>query len=100
MDFNFTDEQAMLRDSVARYFGDMTAHAQGRISLNPVRHIDILGTIVVPLVMVVGPRVSARSVREFILLAKENPGKLTYASAGIGTITIETLYDAKAHFAR
>jgi Zn-dependent protease len=34
---------------VARYFGDMTAHAQGRISLNPVRHIDILGTIVVPL---------------------------------------------------
>ena len=34
---------------VARYFGDMTAHAQGRISLNPVRHIDVLGTIVVPL---------------------------------------------------
>jgi Zn-dependent protease len=27
----------------------MTAHAEGRISLNPVRHIDILGTIVVPL---------------------------------------------------
>jgi Zn-dependent protease len=36
---------------VARHFGDMTAHAQGRISLNPVRHIDILGTIVVPLVI-------------------------------------------------
>jgi Zn-dependent protease len=34
---------------VARHFGDMTAHAEGRISLNPVRHIDILGTIVVPL---------------------------------------------------
>jgi Zn-dependent protease len=34
---------------VARYFGDMTAHAQGRISLNPVRHIDIIGTVVVPL---------------------------------------------------
>jgi Zn-dependent protease len=34
---------------VARHFGDMTAHAQGRISLNPVRHIDIVGTIVVPL---------------------------------------------------
>jgi Zn-dependent protease len=34
---------------VARYFGDMTAHAQGRISLNPVRHVDIVGTIVVPL---------------------------------------------------
>ena len=34
---------------VARHFGDMTAHAQGRISLNPVRHIDLVGTIIVPL---------------------------------------------------
>jgi Zn-dependent protease len=34
---------------VARHFGDMTAHAQGRISLNPLRHIDVVGTIVVPL---------------------------------------------------
>ena len=33
---------------VARHFGDMTAHAQGRISLNPVRHVELLGTIVVP----------------------------------------------------
>ena len=36
---------------VARHFGDMTAHAQGRISLNPLRHIDPIGTIVVPLVL-------------------------------------------------
>jgi Zn-dependent protease len=34
---------------VARHFGDMTAHAQGRISVNPIRHIDLVGTIVVPL---------------------------------------------------
>ncbi len=34
---------------VARHFGDMTAFAQGRISLNPVRHIDLIGTIAVPL---------------------------------------------------
>src|SRR5688572_2393933 len=34
---------------VARHFGDMTAHAEGRISLNPVRHVDFVGTIVVPL---------------------------------------------------
>ena len=25
---------------VARHFGDMTAYQQGRISLNPIRHID------------------------------------------------------------
>jgi Zn-dependent protease len=36
---------------VARHFGDMTAHAQGRISLNPARHVDLIGTIVVPLVI-------------------------------------------------
>src|SRR5437773_8004488 len=36
---------------VARHFGDMTAHAQGRISLNPMRHVDVIGTIVVPLII-------------------------------------------------
>ena len=38
---------------VARHFGDLTAHAQGRISLNPIRHVDISGTVVVPLVLLV-----------------------------------------------
>ena len=32
----------------ARYFGDMTAHDLGRISLNPARHIDLVGTVIVP----------------------------------------------------
>ena len=36
---------------VARHFGDMTAHAQGRISLNPLRHVDLIGTLVVPIVI-------------------------------------------------
>lgn len=36
---------------VARYFGDRTAEAQGRLSLNPIRHIDPIGTIVVPALM-------------------------------------------------
>jgi Zn-dependent protease len=38
---------------VARHFGDMTAYRLGRISLNPIRHIDLVGTIVVPLVILV-----------------------------------------------
>jgi Zn-dependent protease len=38
---------------VARYFGDLTAWRLGRISLNPLRHIDLVGTIVVPLVILV-----------------------------------------------
>ncbi|MBK9160288.1 MAG: site-2 protease family protein [Nitrosomonadales bacterium] len=33
----------------ARHFGDMTAYAAGRISLNPMRHIDPVGTILLPL---------------------------------------------------
>ena len=36
---------------VARQFGDLTAHAEGRISANPLRHIDWLGTVVVPLLV-------------------------------------------------
>ncbi len=36
---------------VARYFGDMTAAAQGRITLNPLKHIDPIGTILVPLLI-------------------------------------------------
>lgn len=32
----------------ARYFGDPTALQAGRISLNPVRHIDPFGTLLVP----------------------------------------------------
>ena len=35
----------------ARYFGDNTAYAQGRITLNPIAHIDPLGTIVMPLLL-------------------------------------------------
>ena len=33
---------------VARMFGDRTAEMMGRISLNPLRHIDPIGTILVP----------------------------------------------------
>jgi len=34
---------------VARHFGDMTAARAGRISLNPMRHIDPVGTILFPI---------------------------------------------------
>lgn len=35
----------------ARYFGDNTAAMMGRISLNPTRHVDPMGTIVMPLLL-------------------------------------------------
>lgn len=39
----------------------------------------------VPIVLVVHPSLKASNVRELIELAKKNPGKLTYASAGAGS---------------
>ncbi|MBC7683609.1 MAG: site-2 protease family protein [Bdellovibrionales bacterium] len=35
----------------AKYFGDTTAYAAGRMSMNPLRHIDPFGTIVLPILM-------------------------------------------------
>ena len=36
----------------ARYFGDSTAYMLGRMTLNPVKHIDPIWTIAVPLLMI------------------------------------------------
>ena len=38
---------------IAKHFGDFTAFNEGRISLNPIRHIDLIGTILVPLTLFV-----------------------------------------------
>ncbi|MBD8530341.1 MULTISPECIES: site-2 protease family protein [unclassified Massilia] len=38
---------------VARYFGDNTAYAQGRMTLNPISHIDLFGTIIIPVALYV-----------------------------------------------
>lgn len=37
---------------VAKYFGDMTAFNAGRITLNPLKHIDLFGTILLPAVTI------------------------------------------------
>jgi Zn-dependent protease len=36
---------------VARYLGDNTAYVLGRVTLNPLRHIDPIGTVVMPLLL-------------------------------------------------
>jgi len=36
----------------ARYFGDNTAYVLGRVSLNPAKHIDPIGTVLVPLMLI------------------------------------------------
>ena len=41
----------------------------------------------VPNIMTVNPKVPARNIADFIKLAKSEPGKLTYASAGNGSVS-------------
>ena len=36
----------------AKRFGDLTAFQEGRITLNPIKHVDLVGTLVVPAVPV------------------------------------------------
>ncbi len=37
----------------AEYFGDDTARVLGRLTLNPLAHIDILGTVILPLLAII-----------------------------------------------
>ena len=71
---------------VARYFGDMTAQAEGRISLNPLRHIDPFGTVLVPLAMLAvgGPAFGWAKPVPVNMAALRNPKKdmLWVAAAG------------------
>jgi tripartite-type tricarboxylate transporter receptor subunit TctC len=55
------------------------------LSFNFIRDVAPIASIVrLPNLLVVHPSVPAKTVPEFIAYAKENPGKITFASAGIG----------------
>jgi tripartite-type tricarboxylate transporter receptor subunit TctC len=57
-----------------------------RLNFNFIRDTTpISGIIRVPHVIVVHPSFSAKTLPEFIAYAKANPGKLTWASPGVGT---------------
>ncbi|MGA2565942.1 MAG: tripartite tricarboxylate transporter substrate binding protein [Pseudolabrys sp.] len=56
------------------------------LNYNFIRDIAPVASIMrVPLVMEVNPSLPVKTVPEFIAYAKANPGKISYASAGIGT---------------
>ena len=50
---------------VARHFGDPTAWQAGRISVNPLRHIDPFGTLLVPALILVSSYLVAGSAMLF-----------------------------------
>ena len=60
----------------------------GHVPYDPAKDfepVSILGTTA--LTIVIHPSVPARDLKEFIDYAKANPGKLSYGSAGVGTMT-------------
>jgi tripartite-type tricarboxylate transporter receptor subunit TctC len=70
------------------------------LSFNPRKDLAPVALIgMIPNVLVVGPRTTARSIAELVDIARRNPGKLNYSSTGAGTsvhLTAELLnYYAK-----
>jgi tripartite-type tricarboxylate transporter receptor subunit TctC len=57
-----------------------------KLTWDPIRDFAPIGMVATsPHVLVVPAKVAVKSVDELIRLAKANPGKLSYASAGVGT---------------
>ena len=76
----------------------IAAGAYSKLPYNPVSDFTPISLVAItPYLLVVNPQVPARNLKEFIELAKSQPGKLNYASAGNGTAThlaMEMLKDA------
>jgi tripartite-type tricarboxylate transporter receptor subunit TctC len=57
-----------------------------KVGYDPLRDLAPIGMITaIPNVLVVHPSVPAKTMDELIALARKNPGKLTYASGGVGS---------------
>ena len=56
-----------------------------KLPFDPIRDFTPVGSLATSdIIMVVNPTVPAKSVKEFVALAKANPGKLTHSSSGTG----------------
>jgi Zn-dependent protease len=89
---------------VARVLGDPTAHERGRLTLNPLRHVDPVGTLLVPGMLALAhlppfgwakpvPVVAARlrnPRRDMMLVAAAGPGS-NFVLAGIGAVLLGLL---------
>jgi tripartite-type tricarboxylate transporter receptor subunit TctC len=57
-----------------------------KLNFDFVRDIaPVAGTVRLPLILIVNPTIPAKTVAEFIAYAKANPGKINFASAGVGS---------------
>lgn len=93
---------------VANAFGDPTARERGRLSLNPIRHVDPIGTLALPLILAVSgapifgwakpvPVVAARMRRprlHMMIVALAGPGmNLLLALVGAAVFALVRLGD-------
>ena len=66
----------------------IAAGAYARLKYDPLKDFEPITLVATtPYLLVVNPGVKANSLKDFIALAKSQPGKLNYASAGTGTTT-------------
>ena len=65
-----------------------TAPATRKLNYDPIKDFTPLGMIgTTPNVLVVNANAPAKDVKEFIEFVKKNPGKISYGSAGAGSLT-------------
>jgi tripartite-type tricarboxylate transporter receptor subunit TctC len=80
------DGYTLLMVSLAHVVNPWLYDLKGRY--DPIKSFTPVAIIAAsPVVLVVNPNVPVKSVEELLALAKEQPGKLQYASAGIGSVT-------------
>ena len=66
----------------------VAAGAYSKLPYDPVKHFSPISLVAItPYLLVVNPGVPANSLAELVALAKSQPGKLNYASAGNGSTT-------------
>jgi tripartite-type tricarboxylate transporter receptor subunit TctC len=62
-------------------------HLQARMSFDPVKSFaPVASVFTLPLVIVVNNDVPAKTPAEFVKLLKDNPGRYSYATSGVGTV--------------
>lgn len=65
----------------------ISSHLQPRAGFDPIKSFTpVAGTFIAPLMVIANNSVAASTPKELVALIKANPGKLSYATSGIGTV--------------
>jgi tripartite-type tricarboxylate transporter receptor subunit TctC len=65
----------------------ITSHLQPRANVDPIKSFTpVAGTFIAPLMIVANNNGGASNPKELIALLKANPGRLSYATSGVGTV--------------